>query len=104
MHRVTIELWLWLGEELKDDFQSPSETRSIREEFVEEGTNVRDFLHSLATRYEPIRRQVFDVGKSELRPEVIGTYNERLLRADDFYGRSLSEGDKIIIMQMYTGG
>ena len=104
MGRVTIELWLWLGKELKGDFESPSETRSIREEFVEEGTSIRDFLYSLANRYRPIEEHVFDILKKELRPEVVGTYNERFLRADDFYTQALREGDRIIIMQMYTGG
>ncbi len=104
MGRVTIELWLWQSGELKGDFESLSETRSIRQESVDEGTNVRDFLFSLAQRYRPIEERVFDVHKKELYAEVVGTYNERFLRAEDFYAQILGEGDKIIIMQMYSGG
>ena len=36
---ITVELWLWLGKELGPDFQSTSDMRLIREEFVGEGRN-----------------------------------------------------------------
>jgi sulfur carrier protein ThiS len=104
MNRVTVELWLWLGEDLKGHFESPSETRSVREEHVKEGTILRELLCDLASRYEPIEKQVFDIRKRMLRPGLTATYNQRVIPPDEFYKQVLRNGDKITIFQMYTGG
>jgi sulfur carrier protein ThiS len=104
MNRVTVELWLWLGKELKGHFESLSETRSVREELVKEGIRVRELLHDLAGRYEPIEKHVFDIQEKKLRPDVVATYNQRVITSHEFYEQVLRDGDKITIFQMYTGG
>jgi len=104
MNRVTIELWLWLGGELKGDFESPSEMRSIREEVVEEGTSIGDLLHSLANRYHPIRQRVFDIEDRRLRTDVVVTHNDRVTHPQTVLEQILKDGDKITIMPLYTGG
>ena len=104
MNRVTVELWLWPREELKGDFQSPSDARSVREELVEEGTTVRDLLQSLASRYRAIEEHVFDARDGSLRPDVVANYNQRVVDSDKFYEQVLKDGDSIIIFQLYTGG
>ncbi len=61
MNHVTVEIWLWLGKELKGDFESPTEMRSIKEERVEEGVTIRQLLDHLAKRYPPIAHHIFDI-------------------------------------------
>lgn len=104
MNRVTIELWLWLGEQLKGDFESPSAMRSLREEVVEEGTTIGDLLDKLANRFEPIGKQVFDIQQHRLLETLIATYNEQVISPDNFYQQILRDGDKITILPVYTGG
>ena len=104
MNRVTVELWLWLGNELKGEFSSLSEMRSVREEVIEEGTSIGDLLHSLGNRCLPIRQHVFDTLRKKLDPNVFLIYNDQVLPADMVLQRVLKGGDKITIMPLYTGG
>jgi hypothetical protein len=104
LNRVTVELWLWLGKELKGSFRSLSETRSVGEELVEEGTSVEDFLYRLASRYEAIAKHVFDIRERELRPDIVANFNERVINPDEFYRQVLRDGDTITIFKLYTGG
>ncbi|HOE15925.1 MAG TPA: MoaD/ThiS family protein [Syntrophorhabdaceae bacterium] len=104
MNRVTIELWLWLGRRLEGDFESPSAMRSLREEVVEEGTTVRDLLGSLANRFKAIEQEVFDIQGQRLREGLVGIYSERVTGDDEFYRKILRDGDKVVILPVYTGG
>lgn len=104
MNRVTIEIWLWLGRELGDDFASPSEMRSIREESVEEGTRIRQLLDSLAGRYPPIARCVFDTKAKRLLPHIVVNYNDRVISPHIVHDQLLKDGDKITILPVYVGG
>lgn len=104
MNRVTIELWLWLGKELRGDFQSPSEMRSIKELRVEEGTTIRDLLDNLTKRYSPIARVVFDIRAKRLYRHVVVNCNDRVISPHIVHEKVLRDGDKITIFPVYAGG
>jgi molybdopterin converting factor small subunit len=104
MNRVTIELWLWLGDELKGEFESPSKMRSIRVEETEEGTTIRQLLQGLAKRYLPIAETVFDMKNDKLYPYVVLNYNDRVISPYELYDRVLKDGDKITVLPMFFGG
>lgn len=104
MSRVTIELWLWLGGELREDFESLSEMRSKREEKVKEGTTIRELLCYLAKRYHPIAREVFDLKKNKVYSHIIVNYNDRAINPHTVHDQILRDGDRITILPMYMGG
>ena len=104
MSRVTVELWLWLGEELGRDFTSPSPMRSIREEGVEQGMTIRGFLEDLAKRYPPIARAVFDLNTGRVHSHVVVNYNNRVISPHIVHDQLLDDGDMITILPMYMGG
>lgn len=104
MYRVTIELWLWLGNELQGDFESPSPMRSLREEKIEEGTTIRQLLNLLARRYPPIAREVFNLETQGLSPYLVVNYNGRVISPYIVYDQILKDGDQITILPMYVGG
>jgi sulfur carrier protein ThiS len=104
MNRVTIELWFWLRNELGKDFESPSKMRSIREEKVEEGTTIRQLLHSLANRYPPIAQKIFDIKGKSIYPNIVVNYNDSVISPHIVHDQVLRDGDKITILPMYVGG
>jgi molybdopterin converting factor small subunit len=104
MYRVTIELWLWLGNELQGDFESPSPMRSLREEKIEEGTTIRQLLDLLARRYPPIAKKVFNLEAQELSPYLVVNYNGRVISPYIVYDQILKDGDQITVLPMYVGG
>ncbi len=104
MNRITIEIWLWLGRELGDDFESPSEMRSIREENVEEGITIGQLLDNLAGRYPPIAQCVFDTKAKRLLPHIVVNYNDRVISPHIVHDQVLKDGDKITVLPLYMGG
>ena len=104
MIRVTIEIWLWLGRELGRDFVSPSEMRSVRQEIVEEGTTIRQLLDTLAGRYPPIARNVYDIQAEQILPSIVVNYNDRVISPHRVHDKILDDGDKITVLPIYTGG
>lgn len=104
MNRITIELWLWLGEELKGDFELRSEMCSAREEVIEEGISIGDLLTRLADRYHPIAQKIFDKREKRVCPNLVVTYNDRVISPHSVLEQVLKDGDKITIIPMYTGG
>ncbi len=104
MNRIRIELWLWLSKELKGDFESPSEMRSVKEAKVEEGTTIREFLDDLAERYPIIACKVFDKEAKKLYPHIVLNYNDQVTNPHIVHDQVLRDGDKITILPMYTGG
>jgi molybdopterin converting factor small subunit len=104
MNRITIEIWLWLGRELGEDFEPLSEMRSKRKETVEEGTTIREVLERLAGRYPPVAPKVFDLREKKLYTDVVVNYNDRVISPFAVYDQVLKEGDKITILPMYMGG
>ncbi len=104
MNQVTIELWLWLGHELKSDFECPSEMRSIKIEDVEDGTTIRKLLSDLAGRYPPIAKRVFDIEIQNLYPDVVMNYNDLVISPHEVYDRILKDGDRITLLPLAGGG
>ena len=104
LNQVTIELWLWLGDELKGEFESPSKMRSIRVERTEEGTTIRQLLQDLARRYSPIAKGVYDMKTEMLYPHVVLNYNDRIISPYEIYDKILKDGDKITVLPMFFGG
>ncbi len=104
MARVTLELWMWMGKELGGDFYSPSEMSSILETDVEDGTDVRTFFNHLADQYPPIAKRVFDRTKKQVYPNVVVTFNNRVIGRNELYDQVLKEGDRVKAVQMYVGG
>jgi molybdopterin converting factor small subunit len=102
MVRVTVELWLWFGKELGDDFESPSDMRSVLETAVEAGTSVRELFEKLAEEYGHVRDRVF-TGPG-FAPHVVATLNERVINASELLDRVLEEGDKVTVLPIYAGG
>ena len=104
MNHVTLEIWLWLGKELKGDFQSPTEMRSIREECVEEESTIGQLLDHLAKRYPPIARHIFDAQVKKLSPNIVVIYNDQVISPYVVRGQVLEDGDKVRVLPMYMGG
>ena len=102
MVRVTVELWLWLGNELGKDFESPSAMRSVMETAVEDGTTARELFESLSERYGAVRDKVFT--GAGFAPHVVATLNERAISAAELIDHELKEGDKLIVLPTYGGG
>lgn len=102
MVRVNVELWMWMGKELGEDFDSPSAMRSVMETEVEQGTTGRKLFEDLAARYRPIEQKVFNAGSFD--PYVVLTLNGRSIAASQLCDRVLEDGDKITVMPVYFGG
>jgi molybdopterin converting factor small subunit len=104
MPKVSLELWMWLGNELPEDFSSLSEMRSQLEASVKNGTTVRMFLYRLVLRYPHLGQKVFSREKQILYPNIVALLNDRVIRDSDLYAKILKEGDKITILPIYAGG
>ena len=105
MH-IQVELWVWLGEQLGEDFQSPSEMRSIKEMQVEEGTTLLQLFDRLASQYPPIDKKVFNRQNKKFYPNlsVIVTQNGQVVSPFDIYESALIDGYKITVLPLYAGG
>jgi molybdopterin converting factor small subunit len=104
MIRVKVELWLWLGDELGEAVQSPSDMRSILEVDAEEGVTVRDLFSDLAERYRSIEEKVFDRRTARFHPTVVVTLNDRVISRPALYERPLQGGDKLLALPVHSGG
>jgi len=105
MH-IQIELWMWLGDQLGEDFQSPSKMRSLKEMEVEEGLTIIQLFDRLASRYPLIGEKIFDRGKKKFLPNltVIVTLNGQVVSPFDVEKNTLKEGYKITVLPLYAGG
>ena len=104
MNRVSVEIWLWLGKELGEDFEPLSEMRSLKKESVAGGTKIQQLLESLARRYPPIAQNIFDPEAKEINPEVIVNYNDKVISPHIVQEQVLGDGDKITVLPVYMGG
>ncbi len=104
MNHVTIELWLWLGDELKGDFECPSEMRSVKIDRVKDGTTIREWFRDLAKRYPPLAGRVFDIEAGTLNPEVVMNYNDRVVIPQQVYDTILKDGDRVTLLPLAGGG
>ena len=102
--KVKVELWLWLGKELNEDFRSLSDMRSELEIKLEEDTTIGKLFDQLAERYPIIEEKVFNRGKQIFYENIVLTFNEKVISPYKVYETILKEGDKIIVLPVYTGG
>ena len=102
--RVRIEISMWMGKELGEDFYASSEMRSARVEEVPCGITMRDFLDGLAERFRTIREKVFEKEQGRLYPHLLMALNDGVTNPYDIYDRVLEDGDKVTILPMYLGG
>lgn len=104
MIRVTVELWMWLGKEIGGDFKSPSEMRSVLEVGVENGVTIRRLFENLADRYRLIEKKIFNRENETFCSNVVVVLNDRVITPYRVYETVLKDGDKIMILPIYTGG
>lgn len=104
MISVEVELWLWLSNELGEDFTYLSPMRCSRREQVPEGTTIGQLLANLANRYSPLADKVYNLAEDKISPYIVINYNERAISPYEVYDQPLKEGDKITILPMYVGG
>ncbi len=105
MH-VRVELWMWLGGELGEDFQSPSEMRSAKEMEVEEGITVIQLLDRLALQYPLIGQKIFNRETKKFHPtlSVIVTLNGQVISPFNIEENVLQDECKITVLPYYAGG
>lgn len=104
MIKVQVEIWLWLSNELKEDFEVLSPMRCKRQEEVPEGTTIGQLLATLARRYPPLANKVYDLEENKISPYIVVNYNERVINPYVVGEQPLKEGDKITVLPMYVGG
>lgn len=104
--RIQVELWLWLNQELRGDFESPSEMRSLTEMDVEDGTTVERLFDCLADRYPVIGQKVFNRQNKKFYPNlsVILTSKDERISPYSGVNIALKDGDRIKVLPMYVGG
>lgn len=103
---IHVELWMWLGDQLGEDFQSPSEMRSIKEMEVEEGLTVIQLFDRLASRYPIIGEKIFDRKSKKFfsNLSVIVTQNGQVVSPFNIEENALRDGYKITVLPLYVGG
>jgi molybdopterin converting factor small subunit len=104
MIAVTVEIWLGLGRELGRDFESISEIRSRKKEFVVEGTRIQDLLESLSRRYPLVAEKIFSPKDKVAYPDIVIHYNDHVISPHVVLKEIVKEGDKITILPVYAGG
>lgn len=104
MISVQIELWLWLSDELKGDFEFLSPMRCLRREEVPEGTTIGQLLEGLANRYPSLALKVYIFPEKKWHPYLVVNYNERVTNPYVVYEQVLKDGDKITVLPIYVGG
>ena len=104
--RIQVELWLWLNQELRGDFESPSEMRSLTEMDVEDGTTVERLFDYLADRYPVIGQKVFNRQNKKFYPNlsVILTSKDERISPHSGENSVLRDGDRVKVLPMYVGG
>ena len=104
MAKIKVELWLWMGKELGQDFESLSDMRSEIEIDLEEETTIRELFNRLAERHSAIGNKVFNREGQKFNEGIVITFNERIISPYKIYETKLRGGDKIIVLPVYTGG
>jgi molybdopterin converting factor small subunit len=105
MH-VKVELWMWLGGKLGEDFQSPSEMRSAKGIEVEERITVIQLFDRLALQYPLIGEKIFSREAKKFNPNlsVIVTLNDQVISPFNLEENVLKDGCKITVLPYYAGG
>jgi thiamine biosynthesis protein ThiS len=70
---------------------------------IENGANIRDLLNHLCDTDER-RMKIFDMEKTNLRPNVVVRKNGRFIVHLNWLGTELEEGDHVEILTLHCGG
>ena len=97
---------MWLGGELGEDFQSPSEMRSAKEMEVEEGITVIQLFGRLALQYPLIGQKIFNRETKKFHPNlsVIVTLQGQVISPFNIEENVLKDGCRITVLPYYAGG
>ena len=101
MSTVQIEVVSSLVETLDTDSRSDS---AILEQEIEDGTNVREVLNRLSTRYPRFVEAVFDVRAQKLTERVNIFLNGCNLELVNGLSTNLSDGDSLTFIAPIIGG
>ncbi len=102
MVNVRVEFWMWLGNELGPEFESPTDMRASLQIQLDEGTTVRALFEQLAETYPIVRDRVFS--DHQLGQYVVATLNHLGMNREDLYGKVLRDGDVVTVLPIYVGG
>ena len=78
--------------------------RLILEKEIEEGATIGDLLADLAPNYSNFRNAVFDPDTREISDEVMIILNDSLLQFPDVAEAKLSNGDRVMLTLVLSGG
>jgi len=98
--KITVEVW----SSLSHLFGSEAPKRRSLEVPVEEGATVADLLWKLGRDYPRFADVMYKPNTSEPSGRVSVVINDRLPELLEGYETRLHDGDRIIIVQAYTGG
>ena len=76
----------------------------IIENEIEDGTTIGDLLEGLASSYPGFRKVVFNPDAGEVSEQVLVVLNDELLQEPDVSESKLNDGDRVILLHVYTGG
>ena len=99
-----VKLDFWMGKEFGEDCKPLSEIHSLLEVDAEDGSTVKTLFVRLADRYPQISKKIFCKETLSFYPDIVVTFNDRIIKIDELYNKVLQEGDKITILPMYVGG
>ena len=93
---------MWWRRELGEDFQYPTDMRSVLELEVEDGTTGGKLFEKMAERYGPVQERI--IPDHRFSSCVVFLMNGQFITADDLYQRILGNGDEITVLPAYSGG
>lgn len=99
--RVRLEVWLRFQGDMGRLHVLPNGC-AVLEEYVAKGTTVEAFFSQLSEQSKFVREKIFCSGK--FSPDVLITINEQLVPFPDLCGRALNDGDKIMVVPVFSGG
>jgi len=100
MRRVRIEVMPWLSGYLVEGSTGPA----LLDEYVADGTRVRDLLQQLVGRKRDLEEVLFDSSKGSLAGHVVATLNGRILELAGGLETELKDGDTLRLMVGIVGG
>ena len=98
--RVTVEVW----SSLSHLFGSGAPRRRFLEVPVEDGTTLAGLLQVLGQENPRFAERMYKPDTNEPSGRVSVVVNDRLPELLDGYDTRLNDGDRVILVQAYTGG
>lgn len=74
------------------------------EQEIAEGMTISELLTELTRNYAGFRRAVFNPDAGKISDQLLVVLNDNLLLQPDAAEVRLSEGDSIMLLQVYSGG